>query len=98
MDKTRKCLAIALCEAAIFVIGYGITIMFPQTSPYFWFGIGILSLIAAIVVWNWPARTPGRIEIMIEDVQIWMTHPFNKEKRFEAKVKAGWEWDEVYIR
>lgn len=87
----RKCFVFALCETAIFAIGYGVTLMFPQTSPYLWFGIGAASLIAAWVVLKWPLSFGGRVERVIEDAYIWLKHPFNKEKRFEAQMRAGWD-------
>lgn len=36
--------------------------MFPQTSPYLWYGIGVASLMAAWVVWSWPLAWISRIK------------------------------------
>ena len=58
----RKFIVFALCETAIIAIGHGVIIMFPQTSPYLWYGIGVASLMAAWVVWNWPFAWVQRIK------------------------------------
>ena len=33
--------------------------MFPNSSPWLWYAVSALAVLAAVSVWNWPIRLPG---------------------------------------
>ena len=47
----KKALYFVLGEIAVFAAGYGLTMLFPESSPYIWFGVAACAVALMVAVW-----------------------------------------------